>query len=131
MDTGVREAKMLDFCRRKSAKSEFIVSHVTSLNEQGRQGVHFCLVFPLMAGTIQNSICRFETNPIPIPIIQRLMYSFLQGIEDLHHNCRVIHNDIKPDNVFSLFEFHRILKAEIESMGRCSIEKQTKQQLVD
>ena len=42
---------------------------------------------------------RYDYKGIPIPLVRRIAKQVLMGLDYLHRICKIIHTDLKPENV--------------------------------
>ena len=42
---------------------------------------------------------RYDYKGIPMPLVRRMTKQVLIGLDYLHRKCRIIHTDLKPENV--------------------------------
>ncbi|EFQ96970.1 CMGC/CLK protein kinase [Nannizzia gypsea CBS 118893] len=52
---------------------------------------------------------RFVSRQIPLPIAKMYIYFLLVGLDYLHSECKVVHADLKLDNILMSFESEEIL----------------------
>lgn len=93
------EAIALRHCNLNAPHERTIVKHYGVFYTFEGTRRFFCIIFPLMAGTCLSMLQRFQRRSIPLPVIQGIMFHFLQGIDSLHSKCGLIHGDLKPDNI--------------------------------
>jgi serine/threonine-protein kinase SRPK3 len=42
---------------------------------------------------------RYDYKGIPLPLLRKISKQVLMGLDYLHRICRIIHTDLKPENV--------------------------------
>ncbi|KAL3445083.1 kinase-like protein [Aspergillus insuetus] len=52
---------------------------------------------------------RFDNKRMPLPITKTYIRAFLTGLEYLHRECRVVHTDLKLDNIMVTLEDPAVL----------------------
>lgn len=57
------------------------------------------MVFEILGVNLLEIMKRYDYRGIPIPIVRRLAKQCLIGLDYLHRVCRIIHTDLKPENV--------------------------------
>ncbi len=72
---------------------------LNSFMHEGPNGRHFIMVFEILGVNLLEIMKRFDYKGIPIPIVRRLAKQILMGLDYLHRICRIIHTDLKPENV--------------------------------
>ncbi|KAJ5561753.1 serine/threonine-protein kinase [Penicillium sp. DV-2018c] len=75
----------------------------------GPEGRHKCLVYEPLREPIWIFKRRFVDGKIPFPIAKAYIYFLLVGLDYLHSECRVVHCDLKTDNILMGFENEKIL----------------------
>ncbi|KAG6108853.1 hypothetical protein E4U14_003456 [Claviceps sp. LM454 group G7] len=66
---------------------------------KGENGTHHCLVFEPMQETLYKFQRDLPGEKFKLPIFKAYMYLLLQALDYLHTECRLIHTDIKDDNI--------------------------------
>lgn len=57
------------------------------------------MVFEILGVNLLEIMKRYDYRGIPIPIVRRMAKQVLIGLDYLHRYCRIIHTDLKPENV--------------------------------
>ncbi|KAJ6238924.1 hypothetical protein M0813_25507 [Anaeramoeba flamelloides] len=79
--------------------------------------VDYCLIFELLdENDLYFLIKKYNFKGIPIHIVQHLTRQILQGLDHLHRKCKVIHTDIKPENIMLYQNIGSIPKTIITKM---------------
>lgn len=86
---------------QKGAISEHChnVMLLNSFQYGGPNGNHFVMVFEILGVNLLEIMKRFDYKGIPIPLVRRITKQILIGLDYLHRICKVIHTDLKPENV--------------------------------
>lgn len=58
-----------------------------------------CLVFEVLGCNLLKLIIKSNYYGIPILNVKRIMRQVLEGLDYLHTKCKIIHTDIKPENI--------------------------------
>ncbi|CAG9858551.1 unnamed protein product [Phyllotreta striolata] len=89
----VRESDPLDPKRNKTVQllNDFKIS--------GVNGVHVCMVFEVLGYHLLKLIIKSNYRGIPLANVRTIMRQVLEGLDYLHTKCKIIHTDIKPENV--------------------------------
>ncbi|KAG6137300.1 hypothetical protein E4U28_004643 [Claviceps purpurea] len=66
---------------------------------QGENGTHSCLVFEPMRETLYKFQRDLPGEKFKLPLFKAYMYMLLKALDYLHTECRLIHTDIKDDNI--------------------------------
>jgi serine/threonine-protein kinase SRPK3 len=72
---------------------------LNSFQYYGPNGMHFVMVFEILGVNLLEIMKRFDYKGIPIPLVRRIARQILMGLDYLHRICRIIHTDLKPENV--------------------------------
>lgn len=65
----------------------------------GPNGKHMVFVFQTLGPNLLEVIKHYKYKGIPIPIVKKLTKDVLVGLAFLHDKCKMIHTDLKPENV--------------------------------
>lgn len=65
----------------------------------GPNGVHVCMVFEVLGNNLLKLIIKSNYHGIPLENVRIIVKQVLQGLDYLHRKCRIIHTDMKPENV--------------------------------
>lgn len=55
------------------------------------QGIHFCLVYAPMRGTLFQFQHNLPSHRLPLQFLKLYMYCLLQAVDYLHTECQLIH----------------------------------------
>ncbi|XP_042306976.1 SRSF protein kinase 3 isoform X1 [Sceloporus undulatus] len=101
-ETAVDEIKLLK-CVRDSdpsdLKRENIVQLIDDFKISGINGVHVCMVLEVLGHQLLKWIIKSNYQGLPIPCVKSILRQVLQGLDYLHTKCKIIHTDIKPENI--------------------------------
>nr|XP_033776739.1 SRSF protein kinase 3 isoform X2 [Geotrypetes seraphini] len=101
-ETAVDEIKLLK-CVRDSdpsdPKRETIVQLIDDFKISGVNGVHVCMVLEVLGHQLLKWIIKSNYQGLPLPCVKRILQQVLQGLDYLHSKCKIIHTDIKPENI--------------------------------
>ncbi|KAF9518254.1 hypothetical protein BS47DRAFT_1379973 [Hydnum rufescens UP504] len=92
------ELGLLQLVREVAGKSRnpgrrHVVTLIDSFKLSSTQGNHLCLVHEVMG-----RFPKVNGVGLPIPLVKAVAKQLLQALDFLHHECHVIHTDLKPDN---------------------------------
>uniref|UniRef100_A0A0K8U7N6 non-specific serine/threonine protein kinase n=1 Tax=Bactrocera latifrons TaxID=174628 RepID=A0A0K8U7N6_BACLA len=65
----------------------------------GVNGTHICMVFEVLGDNLLKLIRKSNYRGIPIENVKSITRQVLEGLDYLHSCCKIIHTDIKPENV--------------------------------
>ncbi|KAJ9309560.1 hypothetical protein DTO217A2_850 [Paecilomyces variotii] len=80
-----------------------------SIEIKGPGGPHSCLVYPPMREPLSIYQRRFHDRKMPLPLIKTYIRGLLTGLEYLHKECRIVHTDLKLENIMVSFEDQTVL----------------------
>ena len=66
---------------------------------KGPYGNHFCMVFEILGINLWEILKKYDCKGLPINIVKEITRQVLMGLDFLNRICRVIHTDLKPENV--------------------------------
>jgi serine/threonine protein kinase len=64
------------------------------------------MVFEILGVNLLEIMKRYDYKGIPIPLVRRIAKQVLMGLDYLHRICKIIHTDLKPENVLVCFDGH-------------------------
>jgi serine/threonine-protein kinase SRPK3 len=65
----------------------------------GPNGRHFVMAFEVLGKNLLSLIKRYNHQGIPIPLVREITRQLLMGLDYMHRVCKLIHTDLKPENV--------------------------------
>ncbi|XP_061178748.1 SRSF protein kinase 3-like isoform X1 [Saccostrea echinata] len=101
-ETALDEIKLLKCVRDSDENDPFRERTVQLLDDfkiSGVNGTHVCMVFEVLGHNLLKLIIRSNYQGIPIQNVKHIIKQVLQALEYLHDKCKIIHTDIKPENV--------------------------------
>ncbi|XP_069824863.1 SRSF protein kinase 3-like isoform X2 [Dendropsophus ebraccatus] len=85
--------------RKKESQGENIIHFLHDFKLIGENGLHVCLVFELLGPSLLHLMKNYGPKGLPLTCVKRILQQVLQGLDFLHKNCRIIHTDVKPENI--------------------------------
>ncbi|XP_042308779.1 SRSF protein kinase 2-like isoform X2 [Sceloporus undulatus] len=102
--------------RRKDRASEHVIRFLDDFKMIGENGFHVCLVFELLGPSLQTLLTCQGAHGLPLPFVKKATQQVLQGLHFLHKECRIIHADIKPENIL-LYVTEESLQTLLQNMA--------------
>ncbi|KAF3860024.1 hypothetical protein F7725_000279, partial [Dissostichus mawsoni] len=84
--------------------SQRIVRLLDEFKLAGVNGVHMCLVLELLGPDLRSWQLCFGNPGLAQRSVKQILTQILQGLEHLHTQCKIIHTDIKPENILLCME---------------------------
>uniref|UniRef100_A0A1B0GNN4 non-specific serine/threonine protein kinase n=1 Tax=Phlebotomus papatasi TaxID=29031 RepID=A0A1B0GNN4_PHLPP len=124
-ETAKDEIKILKAVRDSDPADPNRNKTVQLLNDfkiSGVNGTHICMVFEVLGHNLLKLILKSNYRGIPLPNVKAIIRQVLQGLDYLHRKCKIIHTDIKPENVLICVDDGYIRKlaseaTELHAMG--------------
>ncbi|XP_062401370.1 SRSF protein kinase 1b isoform X2 [Sardina pilchardus] len=89
----VRNSDLGDPCREK------VVQLLDDFKISGVNGTHVCMVFEVLGHHLLKWIIKSNYQGLPLACVKGIIRQVLQGLDYLHNKCKIIHTDIKPENI--------------------------------
>ncbi|XP_029102277.1 SRSF protein kinase 3 [Scleropages formosus] len=89
---------------RKHIYSQQVVQLLDEFRVVGENGIHVCLVLELLGPDLHSWQECFGNPGLSLPCVKHVIKQVLQGLDYLHTKCKIIHTDIKPENILLCFE---------------------------
>lgn len=94
-----------------------------------RRGSHLCMVFDPMREPLWMFKRRLsdsgKVTRTCLPILKRHLRTILAGLEYLHSECKIIHTDLKADNILMTFEDHAVLERFVQGQASKTLPRKT------
>lgn len=106
-ETAVDEIRLLDVISNADASdrnASKIVRLLDHFDIAGINGTHKCLVFEALGCSLYKLIVRSQFKGLPMDLVKSVTKQMLQGLDYLHRKCRIIHTDIKPENILLVMD---------------------------
>ncbi|KAM4747135.1 SRSF protein kinase 2 isoform 2-T2 [Rhinophrynus dorsalis] len=101
-ETALDEIKLLR-CVRESdpgdPNKDMVVQLIDDFKISGMNGIHVCMVFEVLGHHLLKWIIKSNYQGLPICCVKSIIRQVLQGLDYLHSKCKIIHTDIKPENI--------------------------------
>ncbi|RMC10358.1 hypothetical protein DUI87_13161 [Hirundo rustica rustica] len=108
-ETALDEIKLLK-CVRESdpndPNKDMVVQLIDDFKISGMNGIlilnkitDVCMVFEVLGHHLLKWIIKSNYQGLPIRCVKSIIRQVLQGLDYLHSKCKIIHTDIKPENI--------------------------------
>ncbi|CAH1782643.1 unnamed protein product [Owenia fusiformis] len=106
----VRDSDVLDPYREKTVQllDDFKIS--------GVNGTHVCMVFEVLGHNLLKLIIRSNYQGVPIANVKTIIRQTLEGLHYLHTKCKIIHTDIKPENILICVDENHVRKLAADAV---------------
>ncbi|KAF5895263.1 SRSF protein kinase 1 isoform X1, partial [Clarias magur] len=101
-ETALDEIKLLRSVRNTDPDDpnrEMAVQLLDDFKISGVNGTHVCMVFEVLGHHLLKWIIKSNYQGLPLPCVKSIIRQVLQGLDYLHTKCKIIHTDIKPENI--------------------------------
>ncbi|XP_030314520.1 SRSF protein kinase 3 [Calypte anna] len=85
--------------KKKDRAGENIICLLDDFRMIGENGFHVCLVFEVLGPSLRCLMGNHTAQGLPLPFVKKCLQQVLAGLQFLHQCCRIIHADIKPENI--------------------------------
>ncbi|XP_026841016.1 SRSF protein kinase 3 [Drosophila persimilis] len=101
-ETAKDEIKILRTVREtdpSNPRRQKTVQMLDDFKISGVNGTHICMVFEVLGDNLLKLIRKSNYRGIPLANVKAITRQILEGLDYLHTCCKIIHTDIKPENV--------------------------------
>uniref|UniRef100_U3KE34 non-specific serine/threonine protein kinase n=1 Tax=Ficedula albicollis TaxID=59894 RepID=U3KE34_FICAL len=84
--------------KKKDLAGENIVCLLDDFRMIGENGFHI-LLWRVLGPSIRCLMGNYRAQGLPLPFVKKSLQQVLAGLHFLHKSCRIIHADIKPENI--------------------------------
>ncbi|GBG28315.1 Protein kinase, putative [Hondaea fermentalgiana] len=77
----------------------FVVQLIDHFEHKGPNGLHMCMVFEVLGDNLLTLIKHYKYQGIPLHLVRQITYQMCVALHYLHSECKIIHTDLKPENV--------------------------------
>ncbi|NWR27645.1 SRPK kinase, partial [Tachuris rubrigastra] len=84
--------------KKKDRAGENIISLLDDFRMIGENGFHI-LLWTALGPSLRCLLGNYTTQGLPLPFVKKSLQQVLAGLHFLHERCRIIHADIKPENI--------------------------------
>uniref|UniRef100_A0AAR2J196 non-specific serine/threonine protein kinase n=1 Tax=Pygocentrus nattereri TaxID=42514 RepID=A0AAR2J196_PYGNA len=117
-ETALDEIKLLR-CVRESDPSDpnkdMVVQLIDDFKISGINGIHVCMVFEVLGHHLLKWIIKSNYQGLPLPCVKSIIRQVLQGLDYLHTKCKIIHTDIKPENILMCVDDAFVRRMAVEA----------------
>mmetsp|Transcript_11389 Transcript_11389/g.12506 ORF Transcript_11389/g.12506 Transcript_11389/m.12506 type:complete len:457 (+) Transcript_11389:110-1480(+) len=85
--------------KRDADNKRCIIRLHDSFDIVGPHGKHVCMVFEKLGANMLSLIRLYKYRGLPLPMVKLFTKQILIGLDYLHRECKIIHTDLKPENV--------------------------------
>ncbi|XP_061912830.1 SRSF protein kinase 1b [Entelurus aequoreus] len=117
-ETALDEIKLLKSVRNTDPSDpsrERVVQLLDDFKISGMNGTHVCMVFEVLGYHLLKWIIKSNYQGLPLPCVKSIIRQVLQGLDYLHTKCKIIHTDIKPENILLTVDEPYIKKMAVEA----------------
>jgi len=101
-DTAIDEIKLLKCVREGDPEDPYREKCVQMLDDfkiHGVNGTHVVMVFEVLGHHLLKWIIKSDYRGLPVECVKSIIRQTLQGLKYMHETCKIIHTDIKPENI--------------------------------
>lgn len=101
-ETALDEIKLLRAVRETDPSDPYRLKTVQLYDDfkiHGPNGTHVCMVFEVLGNNLLKLITKSNYHGIPLENVRIIIKQCLEGLDYLNRKCKIIHTDIKPENI--------------------------------
>ncbi|QQK46080.1 ERK3/4 MAP kinase [Penicillium digitatum] len=91
--------KLIEDAPRKHPGRKYVRSLLDSFDNSVDEDQHRCLVHPPLWESVLDFLFRNPVQRLPTPILAVTLHRLFLALDYLHTQCKIIHTDIKADNI--------------------------------
>ncbi|GFU36152.1 hypothetical protein NPIL_435001 [Nephila pilipes] len=117
-ETALDEIKLLRSVRESDPNNCFrekVVQLLDDFKISGVNGTHVCMVFEVLGHNLLKLIIRSNYQGIPLSNVKLIIRQVIEGLDYLHKQCKIIHTDIKPENILIAVDESYVRKLAYEA----------------
>ncbi|EZF23002.1 CMGC/SRPK protein kinase [Trichophyton rubrum D6] len=99
LDDELRMYKRMEKASRSHPGRNAVRSLIDSFDINGSEEKHKCLVHPPLWENLLTFLHRNPVRRLPPPLLACVLQRLFSALDYLHTECRIIHTDIKADNI--------------------------------
>ena len=80
-------------------EDKYLVELMDSFSHRGPNGTHVCMVFEVLGDNLLNLIKHHKYRGVPMRVVKQVAFQVCVALDFLHTTCKIIHTDLKPENV--------------------------------
>ncbi|CAG9759306.1 unnamed protein product [Ceutorhynchus assimilis] len=119
----IKFLRIVDEADAQDPRRNRLVRLLNDFQISGVNGQHICLVFEITGYTLYTLLLQYNGKGIPLANVRTIMKHVLEGLEYLHCKCKLIHGDVKPENILMCVreDYNLKLACEVAEMYRSKI----------
>uniref|UniRef100_A0A8C1R171 non-specific serine/threonine protein kinase n=1 Tax=Cyprinus carpio TaxID=7962 RepID=A0A8C1R171_CYPCA len=117
-ETALDEIKLLRCVRETDPddpNKDMVVQLIDDFKISGVNGIHVCMVFEVLGHHLLKWIIKSNYQGLPLPCVKGIITQVLQGLDYLHSKCKIIHTDIKPENILMCVDKAFVRRMAVEA----------------
>ncbi|KAJ6140881.1 hypothetical protein N7497_011774 [Penicillium chrysogenum] len=99
LDDELKMYKRIEGAPQKHPGRKYVRSLLDSFDVSGPEDKHRCLVHPPLWESMLDFLFRNPVQRLPTPILAVTLHRLFLALDYLHTECKIIHTDIKADNI--------------------------------
>lgn len=83
----------------KTFALSLVTRYLNCFLHNGPHGNHFCIVYEFLGIPLSVLLKAQDFQLLPEKVLKLVVRQLLIGMDFLHNTCRILHTNIKPENV--------------------------------
>lgn len=84
--------------------AQYVTAIVDHFSIDGPNGNHVCMIFEVLGENLLELLRKSHHEGLRVRLVKQIAKQVLLGLDYLHRTCKIIHTDLKPENVMTYLD---------------------------